>query len=330
MKSVYIFYMFLMVASIGLLLSEAILRRCGFYPYGYIAKEHSLKSDHDSLFVLDTLLGYSNNQGMFNVTLNNSLTYKHTIGQGGERINPFQPNVCRKVINIYGCSFFYGMGVNDSSVVSAQLSRMDTNVCVKNYSIPGHGLTTQFLLFKRHLKSGVKPNQVVFSIASFHLQRNVASFSYLRSFGNISNSPVEYPAARLTSSDGLVFLKVNTVSGYEQLARLSSIYTLFLQGKDRFRFPLSYQIDVHNKLCDSISYYSKEYGVKILFHFITKDEISDQLVQFMKWRNYPFVQSGVNYKDREYNLMPIDGHPNNSAHAIYAREIDSFLKSKPD
>jgi hypothetical protein len=217
------------------------------------------------------------------------------------------------------------MGVCDSQVLSAAISKIDQRWCVSNFSIPGHGLTTQFLLFKEHLTGGQKPEAAVFSIASFHLPRNVGSFVYLRSFGNIRNAPISYPRVLLSADGKVMITSTGIIPGNEFLAKNSALFTQFLVKRDDQLMPIDHQLNVFNILCDSIKHYADQYNVKALFHLITDDPTSKQLLDILKRKNRSIVVSKVDYNNEEMNLMPADGHPNEHAHKIYATEIIEYF-----
>lgn len=324
MKLIITFIKVIGVALLVIVATELSLRIVGFNPYGQVHKERSVETKPSKLFVTDSILGYTCQQGAFEVILNRKLAYKVRIEQDGSRYNPYNSANCAKKMNVYGCSFFAGMGVDDEEVLSAQLNKANTGLCIANYSIPGHGLTAQFLQFKRHVQNSRKPDCAVFSIADFHLPRNVGAFSYLRSFGNIHDAPVLYPVARLSQSGALSFSRVPVVPGSEAIARKSALYTEIIDIIDKQKWTEPYQYKVYRALCDSIATYAEQNSIQYLFHVITTDNNTKQMITHLKSHKYPHIVSKVDYKNSKLNLMPADGHPNAYAHQQYAKEISEY------
>lgn len=314
------------VLAVGLLflVAELGIRLSGNTPYAYYEGASKINSNPSPLFVPDSLLGYTYSAGRFVVSLNNKITYSLTIDSFDHRRLTEHNRHSKRQVNIYGCSFFAGMGVNDSEVLSAQLETMDSTYSVCNYSIPGHGLTTQLLQFRNHLKHGNTPEWAVFSVASFHLPRNVSSFTYLKTFGNVSDAPVMYPRAQMNLKQ-LEFDLVPVAPVGERLARASALYTSIITAHDALCLPLEYQLRVQSALIEEIMKTAIVNHVKPIFHIITEDTPTADLVVFLTEHDYPFINSSVNYKDTAYNLMPADGHPNARAHRLYAHEIFKVL-----
>ena len=136
------------------------------------------------MFAADPEYGYRYAPGIFDVTLNEAMTYRLSIDSATRaRVNPFatrNDSASMPEIHLFGCSFFAGFGVSDSDVVSAQLQLLvNPHNKVVNYSIPGHGMTTQLRLLRQSIERGQAPAIAVFSIASFHLHRNPATYSFI-------------------------------------------------------------------------------------------------------------------------------------------------------
>lgn len=301
-----------------------MLRLAGFTPYRNDTANSKITSVPEPLYVEHPVWGYAPAPGKYEVTLNDNLKYLLTIASDGSRWHPAYPSDSAERINIFGCSFFAGMGVDDTAVVSAYLQLILENYAIRNFSIPGHGLTTQYLQFKKQIAEGTKPKVAVFSIASFHLLRNTGSFRYLTNFGSIRSAPVSYPFAEI-QPDELHFAIKKAIPPFPQLASASSFYTQLLVAADKFYYSDDYLMQLHHALADSIYQLASQHGVHPLFIVLTKDAASKTMEEYYAKQGYPFLQSAVDYQETGMNLMPVDGHPNARAHRLYAAEIAEYI-----
>ena len=309
--------------------SEVLFLLLHFQPYNGNTANSKIVSDPEPLFASDSVLGYVYARGDYDVTLNGKLKYRLTVSVDGSRWNAAQPETARAQVNLYGCSFFAGMGVDDTAVVSARLQQiLGDSVLVKNFSVPGYGLTSQYLLFREQVAAGQAPAVAVFSTASFHLLRNAGAFRYLQSFGSIKRAPLRYPVAKLQRDNSLYFGLKSVIPPLPGLASHSRLYMQLLLAADRIRYPDAYLLRLHNAIADSICTLASAHDVHAVFVILSKDALTDSMEQHYSKQRCDWFRSSVDYQNPDFNLMPLDGHPNDKAHLLYAKEIADSLSAR--
>jgi len=328
---VWRFYYTVFSLIVALILAEGALRLLGYLPYKEPEPSNKITSIPGPLFCSDSILGYRNCSGKFQVTLNDDLTYSWTIDSAdGWRTVPNKMvfiNANAPEIHIHGCSFFAGMGVNDNEVLSAYLQQLvGTNFRVVNKSIPGHGMTVQLRQLQQAVENDRKPAVAVFSIASFHLPRNSGAPEYLNKFQVIKDRPMQFLCSRFEDNGEINFfikdVEPKRLIGSRHFAAVHLLSAVL----DNYRSSKTDQLQLQLSLMDSAYNLAVRNGVIPLFVLITNDEHSAPIVAHGATKGYEIVQSMVDYNDTAFNLMPHDGHPNARAHKAYAYEILNELK----
>ncbi len=325
------FYYTVFSLIVALILAEGALRLLGYLPYKEPEPSNKITSIPGPLFCSDSILGYRNCSGKFQVTLNGDLTYSWSIDSAdGWRTVPNNTvftNANAPEIHIHGCSFFAGMGVNDDEVLSAYLQQLvGTNFRVVNKSIPGHGMTTQLRQLQQAVENDRKPAVAVFSIASFHLPRNSGAPEYLNKFQVIKDRPMQFLCSK-RGKDGKIQFFVKKVApdllfGARHLATAHLLGDVF----DYYSASKTEQLQLQLLLMDSAYSLASQNSIQPLFVLLTKDEYSTSIITHAKSKGYEVIQSEVDYNNTEFNLMPHDGHPNARAHKAYAYEVLKELK----
>lgn len=312
---------------LGLLLSEFVLRFFDIVPYHLKNERSKIISTPKPLFSEDSILGYNYTPGNLCVTLNNELTYQISIDKNRIRINPYSKPENLNKIAIFGCSFFAGMGVNDNEVLSAQLQLLLNKYNVVNYSIPGHGMATQYIQLKNLIEKGAKPEFAIFEIASFHLHRNPGAKSYVKDFVTIDDVPLQFIRSQFDKENDLRFELMKIKKPYLGIRKYSALVNVINSTINKFEYSQDYLMNMQLALMDSAYNISVSNDITPIFILITKDDISDKIGQFLQDKNYPFIISEVNYNTEDYNLSPYDAHPNALAHKIYASEIYNYISN---
>ena len=275
----------------------------------------------------DSIIGYTFKEGQYKVNLQNNFVYHATYINNGERLNPVHCSKSNaKEIFIYGCSFFGGWGVDDSLVMSSYLQKNIPGMRVRNFAVPGHGLTTQYLLLKEQVKKKTAPSIAVFEMASFHTKRNVAARSLLRSFPTRTDYLYTFPKAKI-SNNKLEFSLVPFLQKPCNLDRyFVTVATLEAALDKRYDAGLN-EAEVESALIDSIAGFSSDHNIIPVFMCIYIDQTGENVKKHLNSRGYFNCSASINYFDKKYNLEPHDSHPNAIAHSMYADSIYFFLKN---
>ena len=294
-----------------------------------LTKNHSkIISKPTPLFKLDDDYGYVYNVGFKEVTINQELVYKISINEDGTRLNPYFIESENKIA-IFGCSFFAGMGVGDSATVGSQLQKLlKEGFSVYNYSIPGHGMNTQYLKLKELIETQKKPEVAVFQVASFHLIRNVGGYSFIKNFSKVKDSPIKYVISKIEDKNEVSFKTVNISDEYSIFAKYSSIFNFIYSKIKNSAYPTNYQLEIQKRLLTMTYNLCVEHDISPVFIFITVDEETEKIQKHLQKNNIPYLQSKVDYDDDSFNLNPYDQHPNERAHKQYAKELFSYFQDR--
>lgn len=80
-----------------------------------------------------------------------------------------------RVVDLYGGSFIFGFGLDDSEVVSARLAVARPDLQIRNHAVPGYGTVQARLLSATQ----PTPDVVVYGLVELHDARNVAARTWL-------------------------------------------------------------------------------------------------------------------------------------------------------
>lgn len=305
--------------------SEVSFRVAGYKNLSSNSKDSKIQSEPDPLFEYDSIIGYEYRKGTTKVTLNNVLEYTISIDSLGNRVNANLNSKAEKNISIFGCSFFGGMGLNDNQTLSYHINSFSPSINCYNFSIAGHGMTSQILKLKNLTENGFVSDWAVFEIASFHLQRNVGAFNYIKNFFKITNAPMNFVTAQYNKSNDLEFILTNLKTKVSFLDKHSSMYHTLKVYFKKNEFDTNTLISIQNKLINHSFSYSIDNNIKPLFVVITNDLETALIIEYLKENNYPYIVSEVDYNNDAYNLNPYDQHPNEKAHKKYAEEIFEYI-----
>lgn len=315
----------LLFLSIVILICEILLRILGYTPLVDNRAVAKIISTPSPMFCENESYGYAYCPGEFKVVLNESLEYKLSTNEFGFRSNATNSEYANASLAIFGCSFFSGMGIDDQDVLDVVLGTLVDSMQISNYAIPGHGMTTQLAQLKDLIDSKNPPSIAVFEIASFHLVRNPGAYTFLKNFASIKDKPVKYLTANLKEGDELIFEVIEVESKVSFLEQKSSLAFLVKKFLKRNEYSESYLLNLENALIKEAYSYCKENEIRAVFMVITKDDLSQKIMDEMDLEAIPYVLSQVDYNKDSFNLNPYDQHPNALAHRIYAEEIYEFI-----
>jgi len=323
-KRLFAFILFLIIG----LSTEMILRLQGFSPSPGKSSPPKIIASPSPVFQFDSLLGFAQKPGDYTITLNGTLAYQLGIDSAGSRKIPGLYPPQENKIGLYGCSFWAGMGVNDNQVLSYFLQQKTDSFHIQNMAIPGHGMTSEYLLLKDQIRRKTAPRIAVFSMASFHLIRNPAGYAHTKNFGKIPDGPAFFPAAYYTDNNTLATKIIRVPEKYRPGATFSAGLNALYNILDQHEYSPEWLLKLQLDLMDSTFSLCRKEGIEPLFVLITRDDISEKIYQHGLSGNYPMLWSDVNYKDNRFHLYPHDGHPNAAAHQLYAEEIYQYIQKR--
>ncbi len=172
------FFLFLFSTLLCAVGAEGLLRFAGQKPWevsGHYSQVPVVTAPSASL-------GWVNRPGeySYSLTADGKNIVRYTIAEDGRRKITGDDSGEKPEIWIFGCSFSFGWAVTDGEEYAARLAALAPGHRVKNYSVPGYGTFQALLRYEELVKSNKPAPIVVYGFASFHDERNAASFEWLR------------------------------------------------------------------------------------------------------------------------------------------------------
>jgi hypothetical protein len=269
----------------------------------------------------DPVVGYACIPGVHQIALVKGqvrLDFRVIIGDDGYRITsrfPAAPGA--QELWISGCSFTWGLGVNDEETFPWLVQAAMPALRVRNLGGSGYG-TVQALLQLRHAEEDGLPLPKIAVVVynDFHLERNVAAPPFLRMM-NKSNAfepaRASVPTASLDSHGAL------------QIAWLP----LFQGLPDPWPDPApDYEVRVTTAILDDIRTLCRRHGIIPVFAIQSRPS-GDLVLEHARQTGYVIADLWIDLDERastRYRLVPVDRHPNPRAHAAYARKLLAALR----
>ncbi|MEO0471710.1 MAG: hypothetical protein AAF206_18935 [Bacteroidota bacterium] len=328
-----LFKLYLLVLFLPCL--EIALRIVGYEPYRRSA--YSLSAEPAFCILPDAQLGFALHPGRFQVTINDALTYTATHGPDSLRISRSQPlDSVQEEIYLMGCSYAYGMGVDDSLSLGWRLQQALPQQRIRNFARPGFGNIQSFLQLKRQLKKDQKPTFVVVLYADFHDARNVLLPVYRR------HLHIGFERANPILQDRMVQSRMPYVRQHGEQIEIHWLdwremyadwpgrqdVALINLGQDIKDYWDSHQIEVEHlnlwlfqemqKLCD-------QHNVPLLVAALTQNEATEKRLRELSKLGIANLDISLDLRDSVWTHHPVDSHPNAAAHAHYAAQLSDFL-----
>ncbi len=330
----YFFYCIVVVIP----LLEMLLWIGGYRPYEYIP--FSIKSHPERSIVAHEKLGFQLREGLYQVQLNNKINYQASHSANGLRTYPeFEIDSNKLDIALFGCSYTYGMGVDDEQVMSAIMAKEMSAYNVINYGVPGYGNVQGYYQLQELVKIGTPPSIAVFNFADFHIERNVLSPEYrlhlnigyvkAKQKNKVGMDESHFPYV-FFQGDSLVFGQKEWKGLYQhwQGRETFALVNLLQTISDQFE---SHSIDkemISLQLFQQIAAYCDLHHIRLLVVGLAKNSTTSQFLSRLD--GIETLDASLSLENSLYSNLPIDSHPNKIAHAYYAQSIIKYLsESKP-
>ncbi len=326
------FRLILIQLLITLIAIEVVFRVFGYQPYR--VQPYSLVSKPTQCLLPDEQLGFVLNEGTFDVTINDSVQYTVTHNAGTERITDFtikkEASFGRKV-GLFGGSFPYGMGVDDSLSYPFLLEKKYQSG-IRNKCVPGYGMI-QTLVELNNDKEFF--NTIILHYASFYDDRNTLTPAYRVALHHgFMNSDAE--ARSLYSQAKYPYVEKNGTDSFEiKWQSLDQIYSnWWMRNYSASINFLQTLVDKNNPTYATSNDISKwiiqelnqpKYTTRLIVATITDDEKTDSIKVFCKKNNIETVDLFVDYSNPSYSHLPYDSHPNDKAHQLYFEKMSDYL-----
>ncbi len=325
------------IILLTLILAEAVLRLLGYEHYQQVA--YSITSEPASPLLADSDLGLRLNPGNFSVTINDSLTYFASHLENGTRKNSKDTlNEQLPELHLHGCSFTYGMGVNNEETFAFLLQeKIKSQYKIINHAVPAYGNIQGFLKTKNQIKNREKkPNTIMAFYANFHDERNAMNSSYRSQmhYGmNILNKQPKkikqatFPFAQI-KNDSLVCLKNKLDELYHPifLRNYSALTNAFQEFKNKFKDRNVKESETTIKIFEDWNEICKKENIDFIVVSILDNEISKETTLQLRQKNIKTLDIGLDIlNNNKFNNLPYDSHPNVLAHRVYAEKLLNYI-----
>lgn len=302
----------------------------------YINVSYNITSTPSYCLIPHAKLGFGLKPGNFNVTINKGFHYKTTHNQDSLRTTGKALNDTSYKVFFFGCSYTYGMGVNDDENFVSLFQQKHPNLNVKNFGVPGYGTIQSLLQLQSIIKKQDIPNTVIINYANFHDIRNGLTPQYrlnlkmgyeqandsLKQFMQSSNIPFVRK-----ENNGFIIDYCNWKNIYnnwwlrESLASVNYVQT-FIDKQTEKKIPTQqitlFIFDEIKKLCDN-------HNINLIVTGITKNKETEILLEKLNYKGINILDISVDLENKNYNNSPYDNHPNEFAHSLYANSIDGYF-----
>lgn len=315
------------------LLLEIILRLLGYQPlqipYNFI------QSTPQQCIAADSILGFDLVPGSYEITINKHLSYHVNHNQDHTRVTYDKKSSNLKKIYSYGCSYTYGMGVDDHESYPYLMDKILSKYKVYNKAAPGFGTVQSYISLQNTIRDGNIPDIIILSYFLFHDERNILNRAYRKKIhmGMLSNkkeyieknklSPWNFPFYNTNNKTIDYIRALDIYYGFpfrEKSALMNLIEVRYneLTNNEAKAKEASYEIlRKMAKLC-------KENNIK--FYLVYMDQESKSIEKLCTEENIEFINSFIDLNQEGYRNRPYDQHPSPIAHREYAQLILNHLE----
>ena len=324
-KSLYIIF----IVFVFILFLEISFRIIGFSP---IVLNQKVVCKPEIAYSTDSL-GITLKKGKYKININGCVEYNATHNSEGRRITSMKPVISNNKIFIFGCSFTYGVGVNDAETYPFLLQNRLQHYEVYNFSIPGSGTIHSYLKLKKCLEKGERPKIVVLTYATFHEERNQLTRSFesklydgMKLHEGFVLPKYYYPRCTI-KNNSIAVERVDIVQEFQPIpfVNYSAIATFVDQIWDNIGFKKTDGFPVSKMLFKDFQKLAKQFHFKLIIADVAYNEKSKDIEAFCSKNNLSYVNISPDYSKGGYTLAPCDYHPNQSAHLIYARKLYEYI-----
>lgn len=333
-KKLLLFFYYLVAIPV---LLEVLLLVLGYSPY--INDSYSIQSTPNLILMGHPKLGLCLNPGEYGVTINKGLHYFATHTNDSLRFVPNQPLIYDSSIFMFGCSYTYGMGVNDDKTFSSILQKNKPSYKILNYGVPGYGTVQTYLQIKELIrsKSIKKSDLVIINYISFHNQRNALTPEYRKQLKigyersnkrikshmkNASFPYINYENKSFTFETCNWSEVYDDLVGRETFASINLLQNVIDNTKTK-KIP---EKEISLFLFNQINTLLKENNILLIVNGLSNNSETEFFLNDLKKYDIKTISSPINLKDTVYNNFPYDEHPNIKAHDLIANQIYKKLK----
>ncbi len=330
------------VILLMLVVSEIVLRMLGYTPYKPI--DNKIQSNPHMCLISDCIMGIRLNPGSFDVTINDKLKHHVTHTDVGTRITGEHDRLKDTSlvrIDFYGCSFTYGMGVNNPETYPYLLQETFRQLDLRNYGVPGYGQVQMLLQLENSIKTENKPDYLILNYLSFHNERNAMNSHYrlkikmghenLTRRNLAISSDFVYPFAEIV--DTMPFVKhVDTKTIYDHFPfrKVFTIVNLLQNAYDNLSINSNKEVFITQALIGRINELCQDNNIKMIVTYMEDDVHVRKVISYCSSRGIALWPIIIDLSEPQFTNQPLDRHPSPIAHAVFAEMLTPLLTEITD
>ncbi len=293
---------------------------------------YSIKSSPINCLIASANMGFALSDGSFEVTINKGHTYMATHKNGERRTSKKTTNDSLPQLFLMGCSYTYGMGVDDDENFPFLVQQELASYRVRNFGVPGFGTVQSYLQLKKEFEGGSIPKVVIINYCDFHAERNALLPSY-RSNLSIGYQNSSEQAKKKMNSANIPYLKGGEIK-YEKWEDLYRNWT----GRETFAMINYLQRNFDRATTDKINVdkinldiflkiqvLCENENVRLIVTQLIRNKASKYFLEILKLHDFEILNISLNLTTKKYTNLPYDSHPNNKAHVHYAQKISQLF-----
>jgi hypothetical protein len=331
LKKRLLYILFLLVIAPFCL--EGAVRIMGYKAFTY--HPFSISSTPKNCLIASNDLGFALETGTFEVTINEKHSYTAT-HVDGRRISSSDPvDDSLPTIFTMGCSYTYGMGLNDDKSFSYIIQEELTSYRIQNFGVPGFGTVQALLQLEQAIKDGQIPKMAIINYCAFHDERNILSPQYRQhlNIGFTGSSEVAKEAMKKARfpfwEEDEIHYEIGTELYTNWMGRETFATINYLQNKS--------DKSVHKKLkprAATLTIFMKikelcdKHGIELLVTSLEQTSKASSILEELKSKGFATLDMSLDLTLHEYTNFPYDSHPNVKAHTHYAQELLKHLEAR--
>ncbi|MGH1435640.1 MAG: hypothetical protein ACRBG0_14430 [Lewinella sp.] len=317
---------------------EIALLILGYRPYRQV--DFKIESTPDHCLIPHASLGFALHPGTFQVTINEGLTYTATHGADSIRIAGYEKQEELPAIWFLGCSYTYGMGIDDSLTFPFLVNKNSPQFDVKNFGVPGYGTVQSYLQLKQQLAIHPPPAWAIVNYADFHDERNALTpayrrdlfMGYQRSNDAVSTlmrtAAVPYVVASVVPGKQVRFCPWDSIYHNWQYRETFAAVNFLQDLSDQKQSQRIDKAEVNRYIFQRIKTLCDLHGVRLLVTGITPSSETKETLKELNTLGLKTLDISVDLALEEYRNAPYDDHPNAKANAVFAKRITDFISNQ--
>jgi hypothetical protein len=235
-----------------------------------------------------------------------------------------------KQIWIFGCSFTYGLCLNDPDTYPWLLQERFPDFEVVNFGVGGYGTIQSLIQLKEALAAGRKPPAVlIIAYVNLHDLRNCGFRSWRKGLiPHLELGETFFPHADLDREGNLQYAYVKwdyaPLPFMDRCAFLHRLETAYNRWEDRSRHGRL----VAQAIFREINRICRDHQIIPVLADLTWDRKTGEMLEYCRSLGMFGVDISLDFTHPDNNFLPHDGHPNARANREYARRLGDFLQER--